>query len=124
MKKRSISQKIHLQQQAYHYSRTPKRKYGQTRSKCKNEGMQFLISLEEFLELSSRPCFYCNGYLGDSGCGLDRVDNSIGYNIENVVPCCAHCNRMKSSLPLDMFLDKIKAIYKTMVAKELIQNDT
>ncbi len=28
--------------------------------------------------------------------GIDRVDNALGYVVENVVPCCPTCNHMKS----------------------------
>lgn len=29
---------------------------------------------------------------------LDRMDNNKGYLINNVVPCCWYCNRMKSDI--------------------------
>lgn len=31
------------------------------------------------------------------GSGLDRTDNSKGYLIKNVVPCCGICNSIKGS---------------------------
>jgi len=38
---------------------------------------------------SSADCFIYNG--------LDRVDNSKGYVVGNVVPCCRSCNRAKDT---------------------------
>jgi hypothetical protein len=30
--------------------------------------------------------------------GVDRIDNGTGYSLENLVPCCALCNQIKSQL--------------------------
>lgn len=43
--------------------------------------------------------------------GVDRVDNNIGYEIENCVPCCAQCNRMKLNYPKEYFYKRIETIY-------------
>jgi hypothetical protein len=37
-------------------------------------------------------CHYCEGELPTFGHGLDRIDNSAGYELGNVVPCCTRCN--------------------------------
>ena len=29
--------------------------------------------------------------------GIDRLDNSKGYEIDNIVPCCFVCNQVKSN---------------------------
>ena len=53
--------------------------------------------MEMYYNLICCPCFYCGEYLDDStGVGLDRCDNKKGYTLNNVVPCCARCNRMKN----------------------------
>lgn len=53
------------------------------------------IKYEEIIEHKS--CHYCAEALPEAGSGLDRKDNTIGYTIENVVPCCTRCNKMKNS---------------------------
>lgn len=45
-------------------------------------------------------------------CGVDRVDSSKGYTIDNVVPCCDICNRMKLDKDITEFFDTIKRIYE------------
>lgn len=35
--------------------------------------------------------------------GIDRVDNTKGYTVENCVPCCNICNRAKKNMTLDEF---------------------
>ena len=43
---------------------------------------------------------------------MDRLDNSIGHTIINVVPCCLYCNRVKKDLEdkeeINMFILQIK----------------
>jgi len=47
--------------------------------------------------------------------GLDRADNSKGYELDNVVPCCGRCNRAKNAYNRDDFLLWIEKVYKYSV---------
>lgn len=42
--------------------------------------------------------------------GVDRLDNDVGYLLENCVSCCPMCNKMKGSLPLDAWIKWLKRI--------------
>jgi hypothetical protein len=95
-------------------------------------GWEFSLSLKEFKVISKLPCTYCGvgpsniqcGRYNDGGTmkidaqmelcysGIDRIDSSRGYVHGNVVPCCSVCNRMKSAMPLDDFLDAIARIQR------------
>jgi 5-methylcytosine-specific restriction endonuclease McrA len=79
------------------------------------------ISFEEFLSLISQPCQYCGDIdtkikkraIGDvvyKANGLDRLNNSKGYTIDNVVPCCKKCNRAKNDMDVDIFLSWVKKV--------------
>lgn len=63
------------------------------------------ISKEEFACLSSQACFY-----GGASCktrvGLDRLNNNEGYQLSNVVPCCAYHNQMRMDklTPMEVLL--------------------
>lgn len=35
--------------------------------------------------------------------GLDRVNNLLGYELTNVVPCCNICNRAKKDMTYEQF---------------------
>ena len=48
--------------------------------------------------------------------GLDRVDNSRGYQADNVVPCCADCNYMKGQMSQEAFLHAALAISERSAA--------
>jgi hypothetical protein len=65
------------------------------------------------------PCVYCKSVNFTRPNGIDRVDNTLGYELGNVIPCCSVCNRAKSNLPLDYFLrwyNTISAVKFTPVA--------
>ena len=69
----------------------------------------FNLTKEEFRFLTQGNCAYCGiepssvfepadshgGYVHN---GIDRVDNSQGYTVENAVPCCRMCNLAKGAL--------------------------
>jgi len=44
--------------------------------------------------------------------GVDRRDNSKGYTVENSVPCCWPCNRMKGQLSEKEFLQHIQQVQR------------
>lgn len=44
--------------------------------------------------------------------GIDRLINSIGYIVDNCVPCCSICNTAKGSMDVDIFYRWIITIAK------------
>ena len=56
--------------------------------------------------------------------GIDRLDNKLGYEEENCVPCCYLCNRMKWSITEKDFLAQISKIFKnkSVIEKEILFN--
>lgn len=92
--------------------------------RAKRKKIEMTITLDDFERLTQQNCSYCG--LPPSAThktyesqqrkpyvynGLDRVDNSKGYTLDNVVPCCKHCNKAKNSLNQDEFLDWVKRVY-------------
>lgn len=89
----------------------------------------FELTKEQFKEITSNNCNYCgtapssirNGDAlrskgKSSGIyvynGIDRVDSSKGYTIDNVVSCCSICNFMKRDMQVLEFMNHIEKIYK------------
>ena len=89
------------------YNKTPKGRYNRYKTAAKKRGLDFKITLDEFISLINESCIYCGS---KESIGVDRVDNQIGYLIENCSPCCTMCNMMKKSLPLEIFLEHCKKI--------------
>lgn len=75
-------------------------KFSVCRHSAHRRGLAFTLDRSEFERLLHLPCLYC----GVSGpVGLDRVDNCVGYESQNVVPCCRICNVAKNAHPLEEF---------------------
>jgi len=55
------------------------------------------LLFEQFEELTSKPCSYCGGWSNKElkFTGIDRINNSRGYEIDNCSPCCKFCNFLK-----------------------------
>ena len=93
------------------------------RSAAKRE-LEFKLSEDEFKELTTKNCYYCNQEPNQKRCassdnwstfkynGIDRVDNNKGYVKDNCVPCCKMCNRMKLDLSYETFMKQMKKIIK------------
>lgn len=93
-------------------------KMQQIQYQAKMRGMDFILSEDVVFRLINQPCFYCN-VLPDKSTrsglhGLDRVDNTKGYIMGNVVPCCPACNTMKGALDVEAFLCQVDKIYRHM----------
>jgi hypothetical protein len=98
--------------------------YCNYKSKARRVKRTFLLSKEDFKNITSQPCYYC-GKIPEQKAGandrhygayiyngIDRVDNDRGYELGNCVPCCIVCNRMKLTLAQKEFLEHIERIYK------------
>jgi hypothetical protein len=73
-------------------------------------GIEFDLTLEQFDRLVNAACYYCDR--SDHTMGLDRFDNTSGYNDTSCVACCSMCNRLKGANDVDVFLCQAKLIYK------------
>lgn len=57
-------------------------------------------------DMVKSPCFYCNSPVQERLHGIDRMDNTKGYCLENCVPCCKECNFMKKALDAHTFIQR------------------
>lgn len=89
---------------------------------ARERNLVWALSIEEFCSLTSQPCFYC-GAKGTNRSstrdaygefvynGIDRIDSSGGYTVDNIVACCGICNWMKSNLSKEEFLNHIRRVF-------------
>lgn len=101
------------------------------------------LQFDEFYIMSQQNCFYCNSeplndlkfcskiyteeYKNASRFiynGLDRVNNNLPHNKNNVVPCCKHCNFSKRNRDYNEFVRWIEKVYFNLKQKNLTQDDT
>jgi hypothetical protein len=90
-------------------------------------GYAWNLSEEQAHTLMQQACRYC-GAPPQNICrltelygsyvynGIDRVDNSKGYEPENVVPCCKFCNYAKHDRSVDEFLAWALKLYQHSIA--------
>jgi len=89
---------------------------------AKKRGHKWQLTREQVRHLTKQPCYYCGvepsqihqyrrsePYVYN---GLDRVDNTKGYTIDNVVPCCFTCNTAKSTLAVSEFKSRTPKPYR------------
>lgn len=74
-----------------------------------NRNLAWLLKNPQVAKLLEDNCHYCNTPKAN---GIDRVDNSIGYTVDNCVSCCNFCNHAKKDYSKVDFLQAIKRIYK------------
>lgn len=89
---------------------------------AKKRGYRWELTDKDVAHLTKQPCCYCgiepsrvfsrknlNGtYIYN---GIDRIDNTKGYIIDNVVPCCKTCNYAKQSMTVEKFYVWIERVY-------------
>ena len=90
-------------------------------------GLVFDISEEDFERITKLDCYYCGTHpsnvykIARKGKitntpyiynGLDRIENTKGYSLDNVVPACIVCNRAKSDMPINEFIMWIKRLFQ------------
>jgi hypothetical protein len=79
----------------------------QYRCGAKKRGYGWNLTRTQALDLFARPCYYCNlppsnlcsrstGSFAYSG--IERQDNSVGYEPDDCVPCCDTCNNAKGTM--------------------------
>jgi len=92
--------------------------YSMVLKRAENKGLPCDILLADYDSIVISPCYLCGKEISEHHKnGIDRVDNSLGYLLSNVKPCCTHCNYIKGVLSLDSMFSKMKQIYWFQVSQ-------
>ncbi len=83
-------------------------RYNSYKSSAKARGHSFNLSKKQFHMFFGKNCFYCGEKI--EFVGIDRFDNEMGYDLDNCVPCCSVCNKMKLNIEYEKFIQKCKQI--------------
>lgn len=92
-----------------------------TKHGAERRGLTWDLTNEQVRNLSSKPCHYCGVLPAQHGTssrcngvylynGIDRIDNTKGYTIDNVTPCCDICNGAKCKMTQSDFLAWIRRL--------------
>lgn len=88
---------------------------------AKKRNLEWNLSEADFDRLTSSDCHYCGQAPSNSSHmrrtngafhynGIDRKDSSLGYFSTNVVPACFICNRAKTDIPYEKFMQWIQRL--------------
>jgi hypothetical protein len=84
--------------------------------------IEWKLNLEQFEEVVTQNCSYCQApprqyarkkrkgkgrALKIIRNGVDRINNQLGYTLDNVTACCPTCNRMKGTMHIIDFAQQI-----------------
>lgn len=79
-------------------SKTLLNRYSQGKYDASEHNRIWEITFPQYCELVNKNCHYCGKSLKDEcGSGLDRINNSEGYTLKNVLPCCGFCNNLRGN---------------------------
>lgn len=101
--------------------------YHAYKSNATKRNIPLSITFDEFYDITSKDCYFC-------GCkpkntktlrksnifiynGIDRLNNMLGYTIENCVPCCKICNIAKQQLTEKDFYAWVSSVYNYQLTK-------
>lgn len=90
------------------YNRTLSGRYGAYRNSAQQRNLSFELTLDEFKSVFGKQCVFCGKV--DQQNGIDRIDSSKGYFLDNVQPSCFDCNLMKRTFSNEEFLTHVKRI--------------
>lgn len=96
--------------------------------KAESRDIKWFLTEDQVRILTKQDCHYCgaepqqiikgtyNGaYVYN---GLDRVDNTKEYMLDNVVPCCGVCNIAKNAMTIEEFKKWITRVYLYYVRED------
>jgi len=96
--------------------------FKQIKRQAKVRGYFWDLTRKDIKDITKQDCCYC-GVSPKQRCksnhnngdyvynGIDRVDNSKGYTIDNIVPCCFQCNAAKRAYTSEDFFAWVERVY-------------
>lgn len=87
-------------------------RYSHYKCGAKKRNIDFNLTEQEFYSFWQKSCTYCGDKIDTIG--LDRINSEKGYDMSNLVPCCATCNWMKIDKSTEDWITHIKKILSHM----------
>jgi hypothetical protein len=104
--------------------------YNTYKRNAKRREIEFNITKDELEKLVLSKCGYCSGGYTNSTKenyrakkvefrilkhnGIDRIDNSKGYTIENCISCCGICNMMKREFSVKEWIGHMRKVLENI----------
>lgn len=79
--------------------------FGDYQERANSNDIPFHLTRQQFVIVQNGICSYCKRLNTATHVnGIDRIDSSGGYTIDNVCTACTECNYMKGKMSRDAFL--------------------
>jgi len=98
--------------------------YNQYTTRAINMGIEFTITKADYDSITDHTCYIC-GKPNDENNenGMDRLDSSKGYTLNNIKACCAECNCMKIDYTFDSIIEKFILINNKHKGETVLINE-
>lgn len=93
---------------------------------AKERNLNFSLEKKDFIALVKSSCYYCgmkpsNRFKNNKEIfhysGIDRMDSSLGYTLDNCVAACYCCNLAKMEMSKIEFIQWAKRVYNFFIKK-------
>ena len=82
--------------------------YASYRSRADKKQLEFAISNDDYKSIIQQNCYLCGKASSETHLnGIDRVDNAVGYVVENCKACCKECQRFTKSAGLSQSAERV-----------------
>jgi hypothetical protein len=92
------------------YAAKPLSRFKKYKRSAAERGYLWSITFEDFMKYWKAPCSHCGSPI--ETIGLDRICSSKPYQLDNIEPCCATCNRIKSDMTTEDLYKHLEKIRK------------
>lgn len=114
-KKYYLEHKDEIRERTNKHRLTLNGQFHEYKKSAKKRNIEFELVQEQCEPFFNTNCYYCGDKF--TGLGMDRINNSIGYKLNNIVPCCYRCNIMKHTSTEHDFIKHIEKILTNLKIK-------
>jgi hypothetical protein len=83
------------------------------RMRAIKKGFEFTITSDDFYNIINKNCYLCGKQnTRNHNNGVDRIDNTKGYILDNITACCGECNYIKKNFVLEELMNKFILIFE------------
>jgi deoxycytidylate deaminase len=104
--------------------------FGSYKKSAERKNREFNLTRDDIGSLIFKNCSYCDRAPSNSlkhkdrpvikYNGIDRKDNSVGYTLDNTVTCCWKCNKTKSVLNSEDFIELAHMVVRNSLVKNTL----
>lgn len=100
----------------------PQRKWNEYKRGADKRNIKWDLTWEQFMHFWQKPCMWCGAPIPHIG--LDRLNSSGSYEFSNIVSSCHACNKMKGTMTVEEFAERIVNIAQRLKDSDILRGLT